>query len=56
MDYYCTASGVVNADNTVVQSEKMREMYVDKLVDFSKEDRDLWMQKIISKENVWSII
>lgn len=56
MDYYCTASGVVNADFTVAQSEKMREMYIDKLVAFSKEERKVWERKIIIKETMWSIV
>ena len=47
MSAYCTVPGVVNADETLVQSENMRQMYIEKLTEFAGEDtRVLWEQKI----------
>lgn len=50
MEYYCTASGVINSDYTIVQSEKIRDMYIEWLVSFSDEDRSVWGKKIIAKD------
>lgn len=48
MNYYCTVPGVVNADKVIVQSENMKQLYVDKLSEFAGEDtREIWKQKIM---------
>ena len=51
MNYYCTVPGVVHADKVVVQSERMRQAYIDKLSGFTGEEyRQVWEKKIISSE------
>lgn len=48
MQYYCTVPGVVNADKVIVQSENMKQLYVEKLTEFAGEDtRQLWEEKIL---------
>lgn len=48
MQYYCTMPGVVYADKVIVQSENMRQLYIDKLADFAGEDtRKAWEKKIL---------
>ncbi|MBD5540910.1 MAG: LicD family protein [Lachnospiraceae bacterium] len=48
MDYYCTMPGVVCADKVIVQSEKMRETYIKKLIEFAGDDtRSVWEEKIL---------
>lgn len=47
MDYYCRMPGVVHADLTIVQSEAMRQAYIDYLTEFAGEDtREIWESKI----------
>lgn len=47
MQYYCTVPGVVNADSVIVQSENMKQLYIEKLTEFAGEDtRELWKEKI----------
>lgn len=47
MQYYCTMPGVVNADKVIVQSENMKQLYVEKLTEFAGEDtREIWKEKI----------
>lgn len=47
MQHFVTMPGVVNADKVIVQSEKMKENYVDYLTDWAGEDtRKLWEEKI----------
>ena len=47
MDYYCRMPGVVHADLTIVQSEAMRQAYIDYLTEFAGEDtRGIWESKI----------
>ena len=47
MQYYCTMPGVVRADVVYVQSENMREVYIQKLTDFAGEaTRNVWEKKI----------
>lgn len=47
MNYYCTVPGVVNADRVFVQSENMKNTYVDKLTEFAGEEtREIWEKKI----------
>lgn len=48
MRYYCTMPGVVNADQVIVQSEKIKQLYVKKLTEFAGEDtRAIWEEKIL---------
>lgn len=48
MQHYCTVPGVVNADRVIVQSENMKELYVDKLTEFAGADtRQIWEEKIL---------
>ena len=47
MQYFVTMPGVVNADKVIVQSEQMKEAYVEYLTDWAGEDtRTLWEEKI----------
>ena len=47
MQYFVTMPGVVNADQVIVQSEKMKQNYVDYLTDWAGEEtRELWEEKI----------
>lgn len=53
MKYYCTTPGVVNADVVIVQSEKMKHLYVEKLTEFAGEDtRALWEKKILGSSSL----
>jgi hypothetical protein len=48
MQYYCTVPGVVNADKVIVQSENMKQLYIEKLTEFAGEDtRTIWEEKIL---------
>lgn len=47
MQHFVTMPGVVNADRVIVQSEQMKQSYVDYLTDWAGEDtRQLWEEKI----------
>lgn len=47
MKYYVTMPGVVNADTVYVKSEKLRDMYIKKLTEFSGEYYEKrWKEKI----------
>ena len=47
MDYYAKVPGVVRSDLTIVQSDQMRQNYIDVLSEFAGEKtRPLWEQKI----------
>ncbi|MDO5126675.1 MAG: LicD family protein [Eubacteriales bacterium] len=47
MEYFCTVPGLVHADKVILQSEKMREMYIERLTEFAGEDtRTIWENKI----------
>lgn len=47
MQYYVTVPGVVYADKIIVQSENMRQLYVEKLIEFAGNDtREIWEQRI----------
>lgn len=49
MQHYVTVPGVVNADFTMVQSEKNRESYIRVLMDFAGENtREIWEKKLIA--------
>lgn len=46
---YCNMPGVVYADKVVVQSEQMKEVYVELLTEFAGEEtKDVWENKIAS--------
>lgn len=48
MNYYCTVPGVVNADWVFVQSQNMKNVYVDKLTAFAGEEtEEIWQKKIV---------
>lgn len=47
MEHFCTASGVVNADYVIVQSEAMREIYINVLMKYFGENRSYWEKKIL---------
>ncbi len=45
--YLCNTPGVVHADKVVVQSEQMKEVYVELLTEFAGEDtKQMWEKKI----------
>lgn len=47
MKYYVTMPGVVYADSVLVQSEKMKQVYVERLTEFAGEDtKAVWEQKV----------
>jgi len=47
MQHFVTMPGVVNADKVIVQSEQMKEAYVEYLTDWAGEEtRSLWEEKI----------
>jgi len=47
MQHFVTMPGVVNADQVIVQSEEMKEAYVEYLTDWAGEEtRELWEEKI----------
>lgn len=46
MRYYVTMPGVVHADMVIVQSEEMRQRYIDVLAEFAGErTRSVWEKK-----------
>lgn len=48
LDYYAVMPGVVHADRVIVQSEQMKQMYVDKLTQEAGENtRHIWEEKIL---------
>lgn len=50
MDYFCTVPGVVHSDKVIVQSQKMRHAYIEKLTRFAGEEtRDIWEKKIYTE-------
>lgn len=49
--YYCNMPGVVHADKVIVQSDQMRDVYIELLTAFAGEDTKLvWEQKIESSD------
>jgi hypothetical protein len=51
MKHYVTIPGVVRADFVFVQSENMRQNYVERLVEFAGEKtREIWEKKIVVKK------
>ena len=48
MEHFVAMPGVVNADKVIVQSEKMRQSYIDYLAKSAGEDtREVWEEKIV---------
>ena len=50
IEHFCTAPGVLHADQVVVQSENMRKIYVDVLAEYTKElgfTRKYWEDRIL---------
>ena len=48
MKHFCLTSGVVNADKVIVQSEKMRQVYVNVMIEYAGENtRSYWENKIL---------
>lgn len=48
LDYFVTMPGVVHADKVIVQSENIRQHYIERLVEFAGEDtRTVWEEKIL---------
>lgn len=48
MEYFVTMPGVVHADRVIVQSEHMKQLYVEKLTEVAGEDtRQTWEKKIL---------
>lgn len=50
IEHFCTAPGVLHADQVIVQSENMRKVYVDVLTDYTKEHgftRKYWEDRIL---------
>lgn len=51
MQYYCTVPGVVLSDVVIVNSEVVRERYIEKLCEFAGEEtKDIWEEKIVIRE------
>jgi len=56
MQYYVTMPGVVYADRVLAQSENMRRVYIEKLIDFAgKETKTAWEKKMTAQEVVETI-
>lgn len=50
---YCNTPGVVMADKVILQSEQMKNVYVELLTEFAGENtKEIWQQKIHGKEKV----
>lgn len=53
MEHFCTVPGVVHADKVIVQSEAMRQVYVNVMTDYARAsgaasmDRKYWEEKIL---------
>lgn len=48
MEHFCTVPGVINADQVIVQSKKMRRVYIDVLTRYAgKDTKKHWEDKIL---------
>ena len=48
MEHFCTLPGVANSHLVIVQSEKMRQVYIDVLTEWAGEEtRTIWEKKIL---------
>ena len=55
LKYYVTAPGLVYADEVLVQSENIKEQYVNQLTEFAGEGtRDHWAKKISANDNAFA--
>lgn len=56
MKYYTAVPGMVYADRILVQSENMRELYLQKMMEFAGEEtQDIWKQRILAMESIGMI-
>lgn len=56
MKYYCTMPGVIYSDKVYVQSDNMRQLYIEKLSEFAGEEtRPIWEGKIEAADYIYSI-
>lgn len=56
MKYYTAVPGMVYADRILVQSEDMRELYIQKMMGFAGEEtQDIWEQRILAIESIGTI-
>ena len=52
MTYYCTVPGVINSDRIILQSEILRNTYIDKLCEFAGiATKSIWEKKLIVSNN-----
>lgn len=62
MEPFCMTPGVMNADLVIVQSEAMRQIYVDVLVQYTGEEKRLcWQKKILGlgspkMDHLWGLM
>ena len=55
MKHYVTAPGVIYADKVFLQSENIRQLYIEKLTEFAGEDtRALWEEKLSVNDWLYS--
>lgn len=47
MEHFCTAPGVLHADKVIVQSEKMRQIYINVLTKHTRTNKKYWADKIL---------
>ena len=48
IEHFCTVPGVMNADRVIVQSEKMRKVYIEIMTSYTgKDSRRYWEEKIL---------
>ncbi|HBA50119.1 MAG TPA: hypothetical protein DCZ91_20465 [Lachnospiraceae bacterium] len=47
MEHFCTTAGVINANHVIVQSETMRQVYVNVLTKYTGEDKRVYWEKKI---------
>lgn len=48
MEHFCTVPGVIHADQVIVQSEKMRKVYIDVLTKHAgKDTKKYWEEKVL---------
>lgn len=51
MQFYCTMPGVVQADQVILQSEQIRQRYIEQLTEFAGENtQEIWTKKIIEAQ------
>lgn len=56
MKYYTAVPGMVYADRILVQSEKIRELYIQKMTEFAGEEtQEIWEQRILPMESAGTI-